>query len=424
MDPEGSPIGDPFGPPILLSPAPDAVAVYTLADVDTTGPFSIFSAPEGGLGMFTINIGDIFPNNAPSHQEADNQVATTAQTIVNLPKSEGPFNIPFYYASGVYKYAFQIDGSIDGQVREFTHPSTRSLTFHPRHLRLGTALTIAPHVIVAAGKNLLNFHLTVDGAIARPRTGGRTSSELERIGNLGAERLVVAGRPRGDADLVALRRDGAILYARAGKEGAVAWTELGAKLVGDPALAHSPGGTLHVFGLDRAGTLLYASIGRAGRAARWDNWEQGFNGRIACAFNSKGEAHLFVRRGNALIHARLALGEGRLDKPRWKPIEAPFDGPVMATATEHGGFAALGCDGDQNFWLMSWEGRSSQPEGRQWEKMGTLEDLFPAPTAAFASSSSEPPAQTTNEKPARQAPLKRSSRRAVKETTDVESDEG
>ncbi len=415
MDPAGSPIGDPFGPPLLLAQAPDAVALYTVAVVDTWGPFSIITAPWDGLGIFGISIGDSFPNDAPSHQAAENQVATTAQTIVNLPTNVGPFNIPFAYASGVYDYVFQIDGSIDGQIMKFNHPSTRSLTLHPRHLRLGTALKFAPHVVIVAGDTMLNFHLTVDGAIARPRAGGRTAADLERIGEINAERFVAAGRPKGVADLVAIGPDGVVMHARAGKEGAVSWTELGAKLVGDPALAHSPGGALHVFGLDRAGTLLHASIGRVGRAPRWDHWEQGFTGRIACAFNSKGEAHLFVRRGNALSHARLTLREGGLDRPRWKTMEAPFAGPVMATATEKGTFAALGLDEDRNFWLMTWDGRGSQPEGSQWGKVGTLDDLFPASTAEPVPATNELPTRTANGKPKQRAP-KRPSRRPTKET--------
>lgn len=59
-------------------------------------------------------------------------------------------------------------------------------------------------------------------------------------------------------------------------------------------------------------------------------------------------------------------------------MEAPFAGPAMVAVTEDGGFAALGWDERQIFWLKTWEGRSAQPEGSRWQRIGTFDDLFPA----------------------------------------------
>src|SRR5262249_52721730 len=66
MDPEGSPIGDPFGPPTLLARAPDNLAIYTEAAAQTSGDFIEFVTDPGG-GIHVIGIGslDEFPNDAP-----------------------------------------------------------------------------------------------------------------------------------------------------------------------------------------------------------------------------------------------------------------------------------------------------------------------------------------------------------------------
>jgi hypothetical protein len=63
MDPEGSPIGDPFGPPTLLARAPDSLAIYTTAGAETSSSFVQFVTDPGG-GIHVIGIGslDEFPN--------------------------------------------------------------------------------------------------------------------------------------------------------------------------------------------------------------------------------------------------------------------------------------------------------------------------------------------------------------------------
>jgi hypothetical protein len=48
----------------------------------------------------------------------------------------------------------------------------------------------------------------------------------------------------------------------------------------------------------------------------------------------------------------------------------------MIGTTEDGRFAALGCDERGIFWLKLWDGRRWQPDGKRWEKIGTLDDVL------------------------------------------------
>ena len=96
MDPDGSSIGDPFGPPIPLARAPDSLAIYTVAAAQTSSSFIEFiTDPGGGLHVIGIPALDQFPNDAPGLREIDYYAVMKGQTIVRLPDTEGPFNIPF-----------------------------------------------------------------------------------------------------------------------------------------------------------------------------------------------------------------------------------------------------------------------------------------------------------------------------------------
>jgi hypothetical protein len=387
MDPQGSPIGDPFGPPISLALAPDSLAVYTAAGAETSSTFIQFlglmtgqPGDLGSLAVLGIEPGPEFPNDGPSLRDFQYYAVMAGQKILRLPDAEGSFNIRFWYGSASGDYVFQIDGNVNGVVTRYNHPGQRSMMWHPGHLKVATALPYSPHASVAAGDGLLSFALTVGGAVARPRVGARTRADLESIGEIGAERLVVVGRADGAADLLAVRQDGAVLHARAGTEGAVEWQELGAKLAEGPAVVRAPDGALHVFGLDAASTLVHTVLaGNAARAARWERWGEGFSGRLSCACNRKGEAHVFARRAEGIVHARLALRRGKIKPPRWETIEAPFAGPAMVGDTEDGCFTALGCDHRGIFWVKTWDGRRWQPQGRKWERIGTADDLLATP---------------------------------------------
>jgi hypothetical protein len=133
---------------------------------------------------------------------------------------------------------------------------------------------------------------------------------------------------------------------------------------------------LHVFGLDESGTLVHAAGVGTARSPRWDRWEQGLSGPVSCAANRRGETHVFARRDGRIVHARLALRQGKSAQPRFEAIDAPFRGPGMIGTTEDGRFAALGCDERGIFWLKLWEGRRWQPEGKRWAKIGTLDDVL------------------------------------------------
>lgn len=377
MDPDGSPIGDPFGPPILLARAPDSLAIYTTAAAETSSSFVQFvTDPGGGLHLIGMASLDEFPNDAPDLRQIDYYAVMKGQTIVRLPDNEGPFNIPFSYMSGLGEYVFQVDGSVQGQVSKFLHQHKRSLKLEPRHLSRATAHLFAPNATVVVGDRMLMFQLTPDGRIMRPRADRRASAELEPIGEISAERFVAVGRSDGQADLVALRADGAVLHARAGREGKVAWRELAAKLSDTPAALHGPDGALHVFGLDESGTLVHAAAVGTARSPRWDHWEQGLSGPLSCAANRRGETHVLALRDGRIVHARLALRQGKSAPPRFEAIDAPFRGPAVIGTTADGRFAALGCDERGIFWLKLWDGRRWQPEGKRWEKIGTLDDVL------------------------------------------------
>jgi hypothetical protein len=319
---------------------------------------------------------DEFPNDAPDLRQIDYYAVMKGQTIVRLPDNEGPFNIPFSYMSGLGEYVFQVDGSVQGQVSKFLHQHKRSLKLEPRHLSRATAHLFAPNATVVVGDRMLMFQLTPDGRIMRPRADRRASAELEPIGEISAERFVAVGRSDGQADLVALRADGAVLHARAGREGKVAWRELAAKLSDTPAALHGPDGALHVFGLDESGTLVHTAAVGTARSPRWDHWEQGLSGPLSCAANRRGETHVLALRDGRIVHARLALRQGKSAPPRFEAIDAPFRGPAVIGTTADGRFAALGCDERGIFWLKLWDGRRWQPEGKRWEKIGTLDDVL------------------------------------------------
>jgi hypothetical protein len=376
MDPDGNRIGDPFGPAIPLARAPDSLAIYTVAAAETSSSFVQFvTDPGGGLHVIGMPGLDKFPNDAPGLREVDYYAVMKGQTILPLPSTEGSFHIPFSYMSALGDYVFEVDGFVDGSVSKFVHLNKRSLKLEPRHFMRATAHFFAPIATVLAGDGMLMFQLTPDGRIMRPRAD-RRAAELEPIGEISAEGFVAVGRRDGQADLIALRGDGAALHARAGREGKVAWRELAAKLSGTPAALHGPDGALHVFGLDENGTLVHAAVVGTARAPRWDRWEQGLSGPLSCAANSRGETHVFARRDGRIVHARLALRQGKSAPPRFEVIDAPFRGPGMIGTTEDGRFAALGCDERGIFWLKLWDGRRWQPDGKRWEKIGTLDDVL------------------------------------------------
>jgi hypothetical protein len=377
MDPDGNRIGDPFGPPINLARAPDNLAIYTWAGAETSSAF-VQLVTSGPTGLHVVGVGplDEFPNDAPRLQLYDYYAVMKGQTIIALPGTEGSFHIPFSYMSALGDYVFEVDGFVDGNVSKFVHLNKRSLKLEPRHFMRATAHFFAPIATVLAGEGMLMFQLTPDGRIMRAPPNRGAAAGLEPIGEISAERFVAVGRPDGQADLVALRADGAVLHARAGREGKVAWRELAAKLSGTPAALHGPDGTLQVFGLDESGTLVHTAVGGAARAPRWDRWEQGLSGPRSCAANRKGETHVFARRDGHIVHARLALRQGKSASPRFEVIDAPFRGPGMIGTTEDGRFAALGYDERGIFWLKLWDGRRWQPDGKRWEKIGTLDDVL------------------------------------------------
>jgi hypothetical protein len=377
MDPEGNRIGDPFGPPIPLARAPDNLAIYTWAGAQTSSAFVqlILSGPTG-LNLVGVGSLDQFPNDAPSLQLSDYFAVMKGQTILPLPGTEGSFHIPFSYMSPLGDYTFEVDGFVDGNVSRFVHLNKRSLKLEPRHFMRATAHFFAPIATVLAADGMLTFQLTPDGRIMRPSPNRGAAAGLEPLGEISAERFVAVARPDGQADLVALRGDGAVLHARAGREGAVDWRELPGKLSETPALLHGPDGALQVFGLDESGTLVHTTVDGTGRAPRWDRWEQGLSGLLSCAANRKGETHIFARRDGGIVHARLVLSKGKLVPPRFEAIDAPFLGPAMVGMTKDGRFAALGCDERGIFWLKLWEGSQWQPEGKRWEKIGTLDDVL------------------------------------------------
>src|SRR5262249_57777148 len=124
------------------------------------------------------------------------------------------------------------------------------------------------------------------------------------------------------------------------------------------------------------GTVVRAAVAGTARAPQWDRWEQGLAGPLACAANRRGETHVLARRDGRIVHARLALRQGKSAPPRFAAIDAPFRGPCMIGATADDRFAALGCDERGIFWLKVWDGRRWQPDGKRWEKIGTLDDVL------------------------------------------------
>jgi hypothetical protein len=123
--------------------------------------------------------------------------------------------------------------------------------------------------------------------------------------------------------------------------------------------------------------LVHAAGVGTVRSPRWDRWEQGLSGPVSCAANRRGETHVFARRDGRILHARLALRQGKsAPRPRFAVIAAPFSEPAMISTTQDGRFAALGCDERGIFWLKLWDGRRWQPEGKRWEKIGTLDDVL------------------------------------------------
>jgi hypothetical protein len=189
MDPAGNPILDPFGPPLFFSEAPDEIAIYTLADVQTPNVFP-------GLGFSGLNLPDKFPNDAPNHQIGDGYNDTTAQTIVSLPDAEGPFQRQFSYMSGLFDYVFVVEGFIEGEVTPITATaqqassggSHRRLSLSPKDLSISVALPASPIAIVSCGDALRTFQLMVDGGVARLRAGARRQTDLERLSEISSPR--------------------------------------------------------------------------------------------------------------------------------------------------------------------------------------------------------------------------------------------
>lgn len=370
MDPEGSPIGSPFGPPLFFNEAPDAIAFYTLAVVDTSSFWSIL---KGGLGIAGTKLPDQFPNDAPGRRVYENAIHTTAQRIVELPSNEGPFSIPFAYMSGISDYVFEVRGRIEGDVSKFRHFNLHSFRLRPADMDIATAVKHSPRASVVAGDASLDFHLTPAGDVLRLRADGGKAVDFEQIGTIQADRLVAAGRRNGDADLIALRKDGVMLYARAAGEGAVSWREIAAELVGPPAVARAPDGALHVFALNRDGMLLHARPSDDGTGPiRWTELGQGFSGHVTCAADDRGDAQLIAGHGSTTVHARIALEADEIAPPRWIPLEGPCVGPLMLAATQERRFAALGCDEAQVFWMATMAGG----EVGGWSRIGTIEDLL------------------------------------------------
>jgi hypothetical protein len=371
MDPAGNPIGDPFGPALLFPQAPDAIAIYTLAQAYTAGL-------SWGLGVMGMKLPDTFPNDAPRHVVGDGSDETAAQTIVALPDAEGPYHVPFSYASGLFDYMFEVHGWIDGDVTAIIADARQFMMLPPQEFGVSVALPASPRATVACGDVLRSFQLTVDGGIARLRDGARRQTDLERLGDLVAARLVAAGRTDGAADLLALAPDWSLHHARAGKKGPVAWRRLGIKLAAEPAVVRAPGGGLHVFGVEAGGALAHAMIPDKAVAPQWERRWDGLAPRVSCACGGSGEAHLFARRKGALVRADFELGDGPLKLPRYETISAPFAGPATVGAVGDGRVAVIGCDDRRVFWIQTRNGRRWE---KNWRRVGTIDALFPKPKA-------------------------------------------
>jgi len=109
-----------------------------------------------------------------------------------------------------------------------------------------------------------------------------------------------------------------------------------------------------------------------------DQWNSGFTGRISCACDSQGQAYLFARREGRLVWTKVQLQGKAAKTPVWDVLDAPFEGPVIPGISQKDGVVALGLDGKGIVWMKTWDGRSWQPEGRNWTKIGTIDDLFEA----------------------------------------------
>lgn len=365
MDPDGSPIGDAFGPPIPLYPAPDAIAIYTYAVVDES---SIW--PWGGTGFVGMKLPDTFPNDAPNHISGSGYSTMSAQTIVTLPQAEGSFDIPFELFSGPWDYAFQINGTISGSVTKFVHVKDFSLP-HSGQNKMAAAIPASPHALVAAGSETLEFHLAADGRICRPRVGRKSRNVLESIGDLKANWFIAAGRDDGQSDIVAVDPQGTVFHGLAGREGTPSWQSLDQTLATEPAALRAPDAALHLFGVDPAGTLVHTRIA-GDRHVRWDRWDDGFTGRVFCACDDKGDGWIFASRHGRVSQAQVRFGESEMNSPVWEEVRAPFKGPVLTTAVD-GAIVALGVDTEQVFWVTSWYGGRWGP---QWERVGTLQELL------------------------------------------------
>src|SRR5262249_14099374 len=121
---------------------------------------------------------------------------------------------------------------------------------------------------------------------------------------------------------------------------------------------------------------VHAAVGGAARAPRWDRWEEGLSGPLSCAASQRGETHVLARRDGRIVHGRLALRRGKSTPPRFEAVDAPFRAAGMIGTTKDGRVAALGCDERGTFWLKLWDGRRWQPDGKRWEKIGTLDDVL------------------------------------------------
>jgi hypothetical protein len=373
MDPDGSPIPDPFKGPFNIEAAPDALAIYTYAVVDESGIW-----PWEGIGLVgELLPDDFFPDQESPPGETDGAGVMSAYKIVDLPAILGDFDISFNYMSPVWDYVFVVNGRVTGSVTGSM--TTRDYTWQASttpELSFAVASPASPRAMVAAGKTFREFQLTPGGQIGRFSRSKKGPEQFESMGDLDAFWFAACVDGNEQVELVALARDGSVHYAKVEESKAQAWSQLGGKLSGPPEVVRLPQGSLHLFGVDDGGELVHTSLKGGGTQHHWERLGDGFQGRVSCAFTSAGHGWLFGSRKGALVRARLTSSNNGVKHDGWEALQAPVKAPVIAIGSEDF-VLAIGFDERQVVWLRRFERGSSQPEGEKtWECAGNFADLY------------------------------------------------
>lgn len=366
--------------------APDSLILYAFGiDWDR----DIIPLPGQGLNAIGIRPPDRAPDEA---QTGDPDAGEWAEGLFEFDVPDWPIGkrqFQYTLASKWGGVSYYVDFRFDTEIWSVAPPVRKHAFSSPSLARVGTTAHIGDAAVAhsSAGKK----HMVALGpderllyASASADLRGEGHHDWQQIGTHWDSPVTTLASADGCLWLATLDREGAVRVKHLPGDAALPeadspWETLGGAMTGALVGAVSEDGRMHLVGQDREGGLQHALLGdrKPGDA------ENGFtridtpSGTLCGAVAARdGTLHLLLEReGHQLAHR--AWNPARPDdESGWTELGETFGGPVLFVGDEEDRVAVLTLDPEENAFYKEWQDGRWTPEGRDWEKGGSVHRMI------------------------------------------------